>query len=743
MNEWDSVLQSLADSPDDYEREGGTVLFTRHGDAFALTLTEVPAVGLSVKAEGGDYIPISTYVQRDILELPRLARQIITVSDRAGKARPVSFVEGPSTVEFDHQSHKWNDTSGSFRAFIQQAEPGTTRLVELMAPAGRGKTMLLETLSRDFALEYQPNPFPMPLLLKVDLLGRYVGTIDDAIAGSLNNEYYFPGLSQKDVALSVRRRWLTLALDGFDELVARVGSRDAFLRITELLDQLEGQGTVILSARESFFELYQVTTAIKTYLQPRRGSYTTSVVKLERWSDRQGVEVFQKLNSPAPHNDFRDLSKTFQGDEELVFHPFFLTRLAQLWMGGERFADAGGQSTSLARTRYVIETFVEREAREKWIDRDGNPLISTDAHLHLLGGIAEEMWRSGAFALDLEEVRLAAQLGADSLNLPKIVLDAALERIPTHAALITKERKGTSFLHDRFLHYFVGFRLVQLLNRGDQNALAHLLAARELGPDVSEWVIWGSRSLDGGTARAVTSLLALIERADDATLRGNVSDLAARFCDKQDCSGMTLANLDFVGDSCRGRQYENLRFDHCHFWHADLSQSRFLNCEFSGCEFGDVLIDSHTMFTKSRISSCDISSIELSDERFFDPTDIRRVFEAKGGAIVEDQPPIQEAPSRIIDRDTMRAVNALIKASTKTWDVAVEELEDHVGRAAVRNVIKAGMKNDVLREVEKHTSGPRKTFVRFTVDRDKLLQGAKSPTGEARIDAFWSALEDQ
>jgi len=743
MTEWDEVLRTLADNPDDYEREGGTVLFSRHGEERALTLTETPGAGLCVQLTGTQSVPISTFIQKDILGLPRLAKQIISVSERAAKTRPVSFVEGSAIVELFRQTVTWEGASAGLRAFVLQGEPGTTRLIELMAPAGRGKTMLLETVSREFALQYQPEPYPTPLLLKVDLLGRYVGTIDDAIAGSLNNEYYFPGLSQKDVALSVRRRWLILALDGFDELVARVGSRDAFLRITELLDQLDGQGTVILSARESFFELYQVTTAIKTYLQPRRGSYTTSVIRLERWSKPQGVEVFQKLGSNEPEADFEALSRTFQGDEELVFHPFFLTRLAKLWMEGERFSGALGEQTSLARTRYVIETFVDREAREKWIDRDGNPLIPAIAHLHLLAGIAEEMWRSGAFVLDTEELRLAAQLGIEHLGLAKSVTDAAIERVPTHAALTAKERKGVSFLHDRFLYYFVGFRAVHLLKVNDLTSLKHLLAAKEFAPDVSEWIARGWPSNIANTRRAVTSLQSLLQESGDAILKSNVSILVARLCDKA-TPGVQLADMEFIGDSCRGRHYTDVDFRSCHFWHADLCGTVFTHCNFAECEFADVLLDSATSFAGSLATGCTLSSVQVDDEHYFSPAAICDVLREKGLRIPE--PEISEAantpPVRTVARDRVKAVNAFIRASMKTWDVAVEDVEEQIGRSPTKDVVRAALRNDVLREVSKSTSGPRKTFVRFTVDRDKLMRGAAGPIGDTRIDTFWSALEE-
>src|SRR5207244_1754248 len=109
----------------------------------------------------------------------------------------------------------WPDSAEGLRQHLNEKEAGTTRFVQLMAPAGQGKTVLLEQIALENARTYQPDEYPVPLLLPVDLLGRYVGTIDDAIAGSLNNTYTFPSLTQRDVVECIRHGWLILALDGF------------------------------------------------------------------------------------------------------------------------------------------------------------------------------------------------------------------------------------------------------------------------------------------------------------------------------------------------------------------------------------------------------------------------------------------------------------------------------------------------------------------------------------------------
>ena len=409
-----TLFRNLADTEDDFTAEGDTIILIHHGIEHCLTLSHIPTVGPAVSSlkptSESEWVPVNTYIQRDILNLPVLARQIVKTLQSKHKEQGIKgFIEGPAEVlEFPSNTPEHSSKAKSYlKKWLTRPSFGNTQLIELMAPAGQGKTVLLEYISLDAAISYQPDPVPLPLLLVVDLLGRYVGTIHDAIAGSLSNTYTFPGLTGRDVAFCLRQRWLNLALDGYDELVARVGTREAFLRTKELVDDLEESGTVVLSARDTFFHLFEIEASIRTYLQPRRGNYSIKVFNLRPWSEDQGREVFQLLGSSQPNEDLRGLLDTFADDKELVFRAFFTMRLAKAWLEGERFGNMSTPQSKFDRWNYVIRVFLEREATEKWRTRDGIPLLSIDNHVEVLGAIAEEMWRSGAFSLMKEEVDIA------------------------------------------------------------------------------------------------------------------------------------------------------------------------------------------------------------------------------------------------------------------------------------------------------------------------------------------------
>lgn len=743
MFDWDAVLAQLADDPEDIERHRGTVCFVRHGQDYLLTLVEAPGIGLAVTNDQNPDLktPIAKYIQQNILGLPKLARQITRALERAAQNRPVPYVDGEARFVTGSSEGRVAAASEGLQQLIDEAEPGSTRLIQLMGGAGQGKTMLLERVALERARRYQPDPYPVPLLLPVDLLGRYVGNIDDAIAGSLNNTYLFPSLSQRDVALATKLRWLVLALDGFDELVARIGARDAFQRITELLDQLDGQGTIILSARESFFELYQISAAIRTYLQPRRGSYSTVSIELLPWTSKQGVEVFAVLDSPQPQDDFAGLASAFPGDEDLVLQPFFLTRLAERWRSGDRFADAGELVGRLDRISYMIERLLDRESGLKWTDHDATtPLLDTRGHARMLGAIAEEMWRAGAFRLDAEEIRLAAEIGLVPEQLSRDTLDAIRARVPTHAALVPKDR-GYGFLHDHLFFYFLGHRIAELIARRDVAALRLIFEQRELSPELVDWIVWHWQRLQASVDDAIALLNDLATEAETVG-SANLGRVSARLLHSSQVTNAHLRQQVFAGDALKDVRLTRVTFQACQFWRCDLSGANLIECEFRGCEIGDLLLDERTTLEGSKFENTSVFSVAVKERgTFFAPELVTKML-GQHGAIIAPPGEPQSA-----SKGTMRAsveaahvVEQLVRQSQITCDFAIEEMEERYGHVA-RDIIRIGLEAGVLRRVTKSVAGPRRTFVRFCVDRDSLVEGQiAEEVPDAAIERFWTTV---
>lgn len=739
MNDVEDTLREIADDADDFEKAGGSVSMRRRGQQFTFELRTVPTIGVCALFPDGRQEPIETFIQKDLLQLPYLANQICRTLERAAEKRPAPYIDGPSeTYTPGGTPHRWDQTLAELTKTIVNPEFGTTHIVELMASAGQGKTVLLEQVATNSVLTYQPGPYPHPIVLPVDLLGRHVGNVDDAIAGSLNNTYASPGLTQADVILCLRHRWLVLALDGFDELVARVGVADAITHIKELVDDLRGSGTILLSARATFFELYEIANGIRRFLNPADGSYTTTVVRLLPWENKQGRELFSAMGSTAPEQELDRLLNIFEADQKIVFHPFFLTRLAVLWKKGDAFQHLPGRSEGLNRAKWVIDTFIEREHQDKWTGKDGRPLLTAEQHAILLAGIAEEMWLTGAFRLNPEELRLAAQMGLADLRLHADVLQQVSERTPTHAAL-TGNGRQFSFFHDQFLHYALGYRLATYLIQDAFNNVAKLFSPRTLPPDAIEWLDWLFHQGQGDVMKVVTGLNTITSGGFQAApLYENSSLVLARLLAGR-LDGVELAEQRFFGDALSKRTYNKIVFTRCSFWEIDLTGTKMLGCRFESCEFGSMLIDESTDLTGSVFNRCKMRPIRAKDGRSsFTPKDVEDRLRDLG-ATVELAPEPPKKAHAAISQEVTDCIEYVVRLSERTCDVAVEDVEQRYSDLAA-DVMKKAQARSIVRRISRPAAGRPKTFFRFQVDRSEFLEGQGRLTGDLSIDQFWSDI---
>lgn len=739
---WIEALQQLADDPEEFDNQGGDVVFVRQGKEHNLCLREKPGAGLCVVREIGDvkdYIPIEVYVQRDLLELPRLAQQIQKTLDRLAQKRVAGYIDGPAMFEVDGSAKSRDRSSDNLKLLLCESEPGVTNLLQLMAPAGHGKTVLLEEVAQGFAKTYEPQTNPFPIVLLVDLLGRFVGNIDDAIAGAINNTYNFPSLTQRDVIVAMRNRWLTLALDGFDELVARIGPKDAFLRISDLLDQVDGAGSIIISARESFFELHRITVAIRSYLQPKRGSFKTSIVRLQPWTVQQGIEVFRQLGSKNPESDLKGLTTAF-ADDLIAFQPFFLTRLAELWQKGERFSSATGGS-QLNRIKYVVGRLLEREANEKWRDSKGNQILSFEEHELILCTVAEEMFRTGAFFLRLDEVRLAAQFALEESKKTTAVVADAIERFPTHAFIQSTDR-GYRFSHDKFLHYFLGIRLATLCISSPQDFLT-CIKAKELAPEIIEWLI---ATLPNGAEERLniaTKLLSFVDKESEIELLSNIGTFVPQLLHGVDCRHqLEFTNAVFAGDGLRGLNLHGINFKDCTFTAIDVSDTVLSDCVFLGCKFDSIVISEKTALPGCVFSDSKINALNLheKDRSFYSPREIAERITLLGAKFDAAELIKEHVLADDISTDVVEVVEKLIRASHKGWDICVEEFVEKWGSLGEK-VIEEGLQAGILRAWNRDVGGPRRHFVRFQVDRNLLLTSLRDAKVDPTIEKFWRAVQ--
>ena len=149
---------------------------------------------------------------------------------------------------------------------VSQTVPQQSVQIMLIdGPAGIGKTRFIESLSASRALDYLKKQ--RPLILHVQSRGRVLTFLQDLIAFSLQRMRLSVTFDQLPVL--VRHGLVTLAIDGFDELGDPNGYDLAWSQVSELVNQVRGNGTLILAGRETFIGKERITKNI-TSLQSSR-----------------------------------------------------------------------------------------------------------------------------------------------------------------------------------------------------------------------------------------------------------------------------------------------------------------------------------------------------------------------------------------------------------------------------------------------------------------------------------------
>jgi hypothetical protein len=433
------------------------------------------------------------------------------------------------------------------------------------------------------------------------------------------------------------------------------------------------------------------------------------------------------------------------GEADIVFHPFFLTRLAGYWSKGEKFAEATASKDQnrLTRERYVIELFVNRESREKWIDIHDNPLLSDEQHKELMSVVAEEMWRTGATHLSEEELAATAEIALEEMKAPRAVWQDVQKRISTHATLVPRQRQF-GFIHTQFFNYYLGYRLERLLHMGRVDDLVALLQDKDLSPDAADWSSFHAAE----SRHALGDIVGVLQRLVDSphavtTIRSNVGTIASYLLDRLRGPQVALRHCTFVGDVLRGRRIEGTSFRDCSFWHCELSGTQLTKSTFERCVFADFVLDATTGLTDCKFIDCTFERLQTTDDRLLFVPDAIRHELSTHGAQFADTSANPQAPEQAIsvDEKVIDITNRLVRQSIRSCDVAVEEFEESHDWQG-KEVIKIGLNAGVLDyNDKKKVSGGRKTFVRFTVDREQLMSAYPNPPKGTVVERFWLDLE--
>jgi hypothetical protein len=548
----------------------------------------------------------------------------------AKRESPKVFVDGHGKLTSqDDDENRVAPASQLLSLVCDSGSAFATRIAFVTGDAGHGKTVLLREMQYRQAQAFL-NGESAFLLWHVDLQGRQLVRLSEALMGDLG-DLRMTGLWMPAILKLIQSRSIVLAIDGFDELAAEQGSGDALGSLAALVQQLGGRGIIVAASRRTFFDT-------EDYLQ-RAGLVTRKMeapcefdqISLSPWTRTEVVQLFSKYNwlgnIESPDDLYESILSALGGDAShpMLTRPFLVNQLARALdlydVEPEQFIR--GMDDPLRGVAALVKAFVDREVEQKWIHRDtGQPYLTSQQHMELLGNVAEEMYRSQKDRLKLDVIITIANVLMDVWEIPHESKIQALAMVKMHVLLTIPpggDATERAFDHTEFRDYFVAFAIRRLIEDAasgiDLRALAPMFRIAQISDSTARYVCG---MIDFGSEKIVglaQNLSALVKSDLTASyLPVNVGTLIPFVLNgRQDASQRVEFNAPAV--------FTSLAFEHSKLENVTITGSTFVNVSLVGvqwrnvilkeCVLGELTVDEETHVIDSWLENCEIAGVRI------------------------------------------------------------------------------------------------------------------------------------
>lgn len=606
---------------------------------------------------------------------------------------------------------------------------GRTSLFFVKGDAGAGKTTLLKELTAEQAKKYVRADSQF-LFLYVSAQGRALSNLRDAFSGELQD--LRAGFTRDAVPALVREGLLVPVIDGFDELLGAAGYGDAFNSLRQFLLELQGHGTVLVSARSAFYNLEFISRAPDV----ADSDWSLQPVSLLPWNDGQLYSYLNQHETAAGKHQYRSaVDRLSASDRTLLTKPFFASK----------FPDYAAAADDADRPRslldFLINEYIARETG-KTLGASGSPLLSRDGHRKLLEEAAEHMWQAEKRRLSLEELQVLVELVAEDEGLGGDEARQVVAKVTSTIGFRTHSGPGSGrfeFDHEVYFDYFLSQALVR-----------HLEQPENLGLFFDRGVLPSDAITAGLMAHSAPGFIANVVSPVSAALRHenrrrNAGACVAAYAQQHGpVVDETIRNASFLEVDFGHSVFRNVKFEGCEFTGSRLDRARFEDCDATSSRFQSVVVtnESHLDFA-GIIPGANFGSLihpDVDDE-IFSPQEVaevlRRLSAPLPGATVET---FKYSPrAKVLIKLLQIMARAYRRANI------LFESDEHLAKLftakqwpALRKVL---TENKVVREEERAVSGPTVRAYRLLVALDALLSGENAsapPSGP--IADFWSAM---
>ncbi len=750
------IVQSFASKPCDVDYSSGILTAEIRGEMLEVSFSM--RNGDLLCSENNCQSTPGQWIAKRLARLDSLAQCIIDNVPFDNRLIPIeaTFTD---TIEKNPEEHeeRVSDALATIQTAIQEKHSGVTHVVYLTSDAGEGKTSLIEALARSQAERYKRRESDR-LVLPISLGGQALIRLDDIIIGVLTNRLRFPYYYIESVIELARLDMIVLALDGFEEMFVETQTGGAS-SLGTLVSKLDAGGRVICSARTAFYRYANMGTQARMRASLKDVEVSFSEIHLERWGKQQFLAFCEKaaLSLNEAQKLHAAIAAAIGCDHPLLTRAVLARKLIEEYVlvsDQQKFLKDIEHITGERYFAQFILTLLQREASVKWLthEKPAQPLLTIDEHQTLLMRLAEEMWHNGVEALELETVRLTAEIVAkDEFRKPADIVRAVIEKTPQHAFLKqVSTSKLYRFDHEDFRSFYIGVlvgrtlahgssymsSLRAILDKGSLPALAaHVASAtvRELG-------------LPAGWDTVLSDLAELGSRS--SYLSENAGTLALALATSlEDGISLSFRSLLVSGRVALGRAIRKVEFVKCNFEDIDFSSTHISDVVLDQCTLSVLTLDGSKQYSCGlSLKNTDLPGklvVRLRGEadarELYSPSAIRHWFEQLG-VITEYPPDILVEPLFEEAEEILLTMKAL-RLFARTTGINESVLKAKIGgqwHTFNNEVLPLLIKHGVLKAVDYRGSGHQRRFIpRASFEK---IENARAHC-DGKFDSFLALLD--
>lgn len=734
------------------EKRVFTARWVARGTSYDANFTLALDTGVKVKFRDATMEYKSLFATPELADLLGLAKMILQTKSQSlfvpTKARLADELGLPSAPAL-----------GLLQDLLGTDPPDATRIIMVTGEAGAGKTRVLQELIREQALRYQRGQTDS-LYLYINAQGRALARFNEALATELQDLRAM--LTYHAVSALVRLGVLVPVIDGFDELLGVGGYDDAFSSLTGFMEELDGLGQIVASARSTYYEQEFVARASSVSALGAQ-SWAQVPIEVLPWGDAE-FDDYVRLYSQAEHLTSGEVStlqarvkEVFSGrNKSLRAKPLFVARTLTILRNDFEFS--GGDDL----LKELVFAYLDRERRDKLLDRHGGTLLTAPQMELLFKTLSEEMWNQETRELDRRSIREIAEFVLVSEGLSEAVQRVVVERMPQLAFLTPGERSGgISFEHDMFFSFFLSrvFR-DNLLKNG--SSMRVLLSRSVLPREVAQSTVESVREImplsdRSNCQRLLDSLGGAgdVETPRTSQIRENAGLIAGALLkaatEGGPAVGIRIWGVVMPGGDLAGVTVQNGHFDHTELRRVDLTTTRFEACESDSLLLSEIIVDPQA--TRLELSGIDVSS-EIIGLRVryhgliggvYDPREVYRILVACG-TIPKSTAASVATTIRAVPNGYLTLLEKLVRAYTRTNPICThDDLRKGIFRDASWPLLeRLLLRNGVVTVENRAASGRRKPFLRRQFLPEEIMAGAdRNAAVPKQVRAFWDELEQE